>query len=99
MLHEEAQQLKPGTLLCVREEMLTEDPESNSTLSLASVVDDYGYIYRFTRYEGDAEFPVKTTSLATGKHMEFYVREVSVMEERNDSLLLQVRGRLPHRSP
>lgn len=81
----EAQQLKPGALLAVRECMLDEDPEGD--VSLRDVVAKDGYIYKFKAYDGDETYPVQATSLATGKPMEFYAYEVDAVKEQDDGVL------------
>lgn len=91
MTHDEAELLKPGTLICIREEALADVPEG-SALSLQTVAEKDGYIYRFVALVDEEFFPVQAKSLATGADMEFRPGEVAQMEERNDSLLLQVRG-------
>lgn len=89
MTEEEAEQLKPGTLLCIRECMLN-TKATESTLSLQSVADKDGYIYKFKEYQEGETFPVQATSLATGREMEFYVSEVEIAKEQdNDDTLLQ----------
>ena len=88
MRFEEAQQLKPGTLLAVRQEVLDVDPEDSSdNQSLLTVVEDNGYLYRFTKLLDDKYFPIQATSLATGKHMEFYLAEVEIAKEEDDDIL------------
>ena len=89
MTEQEAAQLKPGTLLCVRECML-DTKATESALSLQSVADKDGYIYKFATYLEDATFPVQAVSLATGRDMEFYVSEVEIVKEQdNGDTLLQ----------
>lgn len=81
MTDEEAEQLVPGTLLKVREEMLDE-PAMNNALALRKVVEQDGYIYRFAKWLPDEEFPVQVKSLATGNDTEFYLEEVEAIEEQ-----------------
>lgn len=79
MTKQEAQQLKPGTLLSVRECMF----DADSNMTLRDVVAKDGYIYKFVSYlENAVVFPIKTTSLATGKYMEFYLSEVEAVKEQ-----------------
>ena len=88
MRFEEAQQLKPGTLLAVRQEVLDVDPEDSSdNQSLLTVVEDNGYLYRFTKLLDDKYFPIQCTSLASGKPMEFYLAEVEIAKEEDDDIL------------
>ena len=82
MTSEEAEQLVPGTLLKVREEMLDE-PAMNNALVLRKVVEQDGYIYRFVKWLPDEEFPVQVKSLATGNDTEFYPEEVETIEEQD----------------
>jgi hypothetical protein len=89
MRFEEAQALTPGALLCVREEMLDEDPENDNYSSLATVVEQNGFLYRFTKFIDEEHFPVQATSLATGKRMEFHPAEVTVVKKEQDDDLLQ----------
>lgn len=81
MTEQEAEQLKPGTLLSVRECMLDEDSEGD--LSLRDVVSRDGYIYRFAKLLPNETFPVQATSLATGRNMEFYAVEVDQVKEQD----------------
>ncbi len=81
----EAQRLKPGALLAVRECMLAEDPDGD--VSLRDVVAKDGYIYKFKVYLEDETYPVQATSLATGKMMEFYAAEVEAVKEQDDGIL------------
>lgn len=85
MRDKEAQQLKPGALLAVRECMLDEDPDGD--VSLRDVVTKDGYIYKFKAYLENETYPVQATSLATGKPMEFYAVEVEAVEEQDDGIL------------
>lgn len=89
MRFEEAEQLKPGTLLTVRPEVLDVDDgdaDLSETLALVDVVEQDGYIYRFTHLLDDKHFPIQTTSLATGKHMEFHLAEVEIAKGEDDAL-------------
>lgn len=81
MTEQEAAQLQPGTLICVRECMLIEQLEDpGNATSLREVVDKHGYIYKFTDYRDNEIFPIQADSLATGKDMEFYLAEVEPVE-------------------
>jgi len=82
MRFEEAQQLKPGALLAVRECMLYEDPENPERYALIDVVGTHGFIYRFAKLLPNETYPVQATSLATGKMMEFYAVEVEQVKEQ-----------------
>lgn len=82
----EAQQLKPGALLIVRECMLDGGPDGD--VSLRDVVAKDGFIYKFKAYYlGDETYPVQATSLVTGKMMEFYAAEVEAVKEQDDGIL------------
>lgn len=81
MTDDEAEQLVPGTFLKVREDMLSE-PTTNDTLTLHSVVEKHGYIFRFNEWKGDEEFTVSAKSIATGEEMEFYPEELDAVEEQ-----------------
>lgn len=87
MRFEEAQALTPGTLLCIREEVLAEPMENEDQTSLRDVAAKDGFIYRFDKLVEEEHFPIQTTSLATGKFMEFFLNEVEVVKEQNDDLL------------
>ena len=82
MTGEEAEQLKVGTLLRVREDMLDDTPP-NDALALRKVVEQDGYIYRFAKWLPDEEFPVQVKALATGNDTEFYPEEVEAIEEQD----------------
>lgn len=83
MRWEEAETLKPGTLLSVRQEVLDDDSDDPSdTQSLRDVVEKDGYLYRFAKLLDDKHFPIQATALATGKHMEFYLSEVEAVKEQ-----------------
>jgi hypothetical protein len=81
MRFDEAQALKPGTLLAVRDDVLDDDPEDNEHYALRDVVATHGYLYRFTHLLENDHYPVQATSLVTGKHMEFFLNEVDAAEE------------------
>jgi hypothetical protein len=88
MRFEEAQALTPGTLICIREEALHDDPENEGVSSLQDVAAKDGFIYRFDRLIEEEHFPIHTTSLATGKFMEFHPSEVTVVKKEQDDDLL-----------
>ena len=88
MRFEEAEALKPGALLSVRQEVLDDDSDDPSdTQSLRDVVEKDGYLYRFTKLLDDKHFPIQATSLATGKMMEFHAAEVEAVKEQDDGIL------------
>ena len=92
MRFEEAQALKPGTLLAVRDDVLDNDPEDSEHYALRDVVTTHGYLYRFKELLENEHFPIQCTSLVTGKHMEFFLNEVDAAEEGeedNDHALLR----------
>ena len=87
MRFEEAQQLKPGALLTVRQEVLNDDPEDSEHYPLIEVVGTHGYIYRFAKLLPNEHYPVQCHSLVTGKHMEFHLVEVEAVKEQDDGVL------------
>ena len=84
MLFEEAQARTPGTLICIREEMLDDDPENEGVSSLQDVAAKDGFIYRFDKLVEEEHFPIQATSLATGKFMEFHPVEVTVVKKEEE---------------
>lgn len=88
MRFEEAEALKPGALLSVRQEVLDDDSDDPSdTQSLRDVVTDNGYIYRFAKLLPNDHYPIQCHSLVTGKHMEFHLGEVDAVKEQDDGIL------------